>query len=475
MKRLNDIKSLLIGAEAVLVIVVIILGFRAIYGEPVKWVGDEYEEITEENVEACIRSSAKSAETAVSAAETAGAEAQKVTAAYQSAQRQIALGAEEERISALYDTGWWASADFDEAGEALYNGGAASPDETSITILGTGDNLVHSAIYQNAMTGSGYDFTPYYEYLKGFISSADIATVNQESPIATSILPVSGYPEFNTPEEAGYALLDEGFDVINEGNNHIMDQGTEGALATLDFWDSLGVPYVGFYRNEEDRDTIRVVERKGIKVAFLGIVEMLNYPLSDSNTCKVIWTKDEDRIRDLLTKASSMADVVVVHVHWGEENESEVEDHVTELAQKMVDWGADIIYGNHPHLLRDIDILTRESDGKKCPVAYSLGNFLNGQTNPWQVVSGLMTVTCVRNQVTGEVDPQYMSFLPVIMHYSGNRTNGRLYPICLYSSDLAASHGVARFGSSLSMSYIMNILEDKVPEEYRNRVGRIPN
>ncbi|MER2025379.1 MAG: CapA family protein, partial [Eubacteriales bacterium] len=364
---------------------------------------------------------------------------------------------------------------FDEAGEALYNGGAASPDGTSITILGTGDNLVHSAIYQNAMTGSGYDFTPYYEYLKEFISSADIATVNQESPIATSILPVSGYPEFNTPEEAGYALLDAGFDVINEGNNHIMDQGTEGALATLDFWDSLGVPYVGFYRNEEDRDTIRVVERKGIKVAFLGIVEMLNYPLSDSNTCKVIWTKDEDRIRDLLTKASSMADVVVVHVHWGEENESEVEDHVTELAQKMVDWGADIIYGNHPHLLRDIEILTRESDGKKCPVAYSLGNFLNGQTNPWQVVSGLMTVTCVRNQVTGDVDPQYMSFLPVIMHYSGNRTNGRLYPICLYSSDMAASHGVARFGSSLSMSYIMNILEDKVPEEYRNRVGRIPN
>ena len=105
MKRLNDINSLLIGAEAVLVIVVIVLGFRAIYGEPVKWVGDEYEEITEENVEACIRSSAKSAETAVSAAETAGAEAQKVTAAYQSAQRQIALGAEEERISALYDTG----------------------------------------------------------------------------------------------------------------------------------------------------------------------------------------------------------------------------------------------------------------------------------------------------------------------------------------------------------------------------------
>ena len=158
---------------------------------------------------------------------------------------------------------------------------------------------------QNAMTGSGYDFTPYYSYLKDFISSADIATVNQESPIATSILPVSGYPEFNTPEEAGYALLDAGFDVINQGNNHIMDQGTEGALRTLDFWDSLGVPYVGFYRNEEDRDTIRVVERKGIKVAFLGIVEMLNYPLSDSNTCKVIWTKDEDRIRDLLTKASS--------------------------------------------------------------------------------------------------------------------------------------------------------------------------
>ena len=475
MKRLDDIKSLLIGVEALLVITVIVLGFRAIYGEPVKWIGDEYEEISDENVEDCMNGSVKSVETIVDAAEEAGTNARKVAAEYQTAQRQAALSAEEKRIDALYDTGWWAAADFDEAGEALYNGGVASPDETSITILGTGDNLVHSAIYQNAMTGSGYDFTPYYGYLKDFISSADIATVNQESPIATSILPVSGYPEFNTPEEAGYALLDAGFDVINQGNNHIMDQGTEGALRTLDFWDSLGVPYVGFYRNEEDRDTIRVVERKGIKVAFLGIVEMLNYPLYDSETCKVIWTKDEDLIHDLLTKASSMADVVVVHVHWGEENESEVEDHVRELAQKMVNWGADIIYGNHPHLLRDIDILTRESDGKQCPVAYSLGNFLNGQTKPWQVVSGLMTVTCVRNQVTGEVDPQFMSFLPVIMHYTGNRTNGRLYPICLYSSDMAASHGVANYGSSLSMSYIMNILTEKVPEEYRNRVGRIPN
>ena len=406
MKRLDDIKSLLIGVEALLVITVIVLGFRAIYGEPVKWIGDEYEEITDEKMEDCMNGSVKSVETIVDAAEEAGTDARKVAVEYQTAQRQATLSAEEKRIDALYDTGWWAAADFDEAGEALYNGGVASPDDTSITILGTGDNLVHSAIYQNAMTGSGYDFTPYYSYLKDFISSADIATVNQESPIATSILPVSGYPEFNTPEEAGYALLDAGFDVINQGNNHIMDQGTEGALRTLDFWDSLGVPYVGFYRNEE---------------------------------------------------------------------ESEVEDHVRELAQKMVNWGADIIYGNHPHLLRDIDILTRESDGKQCPVAYSLGNFLNGQTKPWQVVSGLMTVTCVRNQVTGEVDPQFMSFLPVIMHYTGNRTNGRLYPICLYSSDMAASHGVANYGSSLSMSYIMNILTEKVPEEYRNRVGRIPN
>ena len=106
--RLNDIKSLLIGAEAVLVIVVIILGFRAIYGEPVKWIGDEYEEFSEENVEACMRSSAKSAEAAVQAAETAGSEAQKVAAAYPSARRQLDLCTEEERISALYDTGWWA-------------------------------------------------------------------------------------------------------------------------------------------------------------------------------------------------------------------------------------------------------------------------------------------------------------------------------------------------------------------------------
>ena len=100
MKRLDDIKSLLIGVEALLVITVIVLGFRAIYGEPVKWIGDEYEEISDENMEDCMNGSAKSVETIVDAAEEAGTDARKVAAEYQTTQRQAALSAEEKRIDA---------------------------------------------------------------------------------------------------------------------------------------------------------------------------------------------------------------------------------------------------------------------------------------------------------------------------------------------------------------------------------------
>ena len=116
--------------------------------------------------------------------------------------------------------------------ETFLDGGAQAVDDNSITILGVGDNLAHEQVFLTASTGSGYDFRPFYKNIKPFISSADLATVNQETPLATALGSASGYPHFNTPTEMGDALIDAGFDVANMGNNHMFDMGVDGAYVT---------------------------------------------------------------------------------------------------------------------------------------------------------------------------------------------------------------------------------------------------
>ena len=165
---------------------------------------------------------------------------------------------------------------------AWYEYGAGAQDTNSITILGCGDNnLMHSQLYENAFNGETYDFSPYYENVKAFVGSADIATINQETPMATDLYEPSTYPSFNTPKQIGDAILDTGFDVINLGNNHfdvinlgnnhIYDKGTAGALATLEYFAERNIPTVGIYTSMEDAGDIRVVEKNGIKVAFVPI------------------------------------------------------------------------------------------------------------------------------------------------------------------------------------------------------------
>lgn len=107
----------------------------------------------------------------------------------------------------------------------------AGAGDRPITILGVGDNLIHDGIYKQANRragGTGYDFSPVYERVAPYIQQADVAVINQETPLAGDILPLSGYPRFNSPAELGDELVKIGFDVINHANNHILDQGEQG-------------------------------------------------------------------------------------------------------------------------------------------------------------------------------------------------------------------------------------------------------
>jgi poly-gamma-glutamate capsule biosynthesis protein CapA/YwtB (metallophosphatase superfamily) len=341
----------------------------------------------------------------------------------------------------------------------------------SITILGVGDDLIHDVIYQQANKragGKGYDFKPVYARIADDIKNADVSVINQETVLAGKIAPPSGYPRFNSPTEVGDELVNLGFDVINHANNHVLDMNEKGLAATLDYWATKpSVKVVGAYRNDADLENIRIVEAKGIKTAHIGITEMTNgLFLPKNSNFRLIYADNTQLIERLIKKAKTMADVVVISVHWGTENTETLTDKQKTLAQNMVDWGADIIFGNHPHVLQQLTVLTRK-DGTKCPVIFAFGNLVSAQQTGQNMVSGLLTVTMTKDFETDKTTFTDMKFKPIVTQYGAHCTGITIYPLSEYTDALAAVHGVRKFTPKFSLAFIRNIIDQNIPKQYQ--------
>ena len=246
-------------------------------------------------------------------------------------------------------------------GEAESNDSQSTTADTrepvSVNILAVGDNLIHGVIYNQAHARSatgGYDFTYAYKNVASTVAAADISIINQETIIDPEKAP-STYPCFNSPTELGDEMVKIGFDVFNIANNHSLDKGESGLRNAIKFWKSKNVVFCGAYLDEEDYKTIPTNTVKGIKFAYVGLTEPTNgLSLPDGSKTILMLGADEDRIEKRVKAASEISDMTIVNVHWGEEYTHTPTDRQHELAQKLADWGADIIIGTHPHVIQPV-------------------------------------------------------------------------------------------------------------------------
>ena len=147
----------------------------------------------------------------------------------------------------------------------------AAPQQTRLHFLGAGDNIMHDAILADAKKRSddgGYAFAPMYAGIASLVSDADIAFINQEGPVGAGTKYV-GYPDFNAPLAVFETLQDLGFDVVNLANNHMLDQGEQGLIKTIDNAKNYTFLTIGGY-TKADYDSLRILERDGVKIAFLS-------------------------------------------------------------------------------------------------------------------------------------------------------------------------------------------------------------
>ena len=141
----------------------------------------------------------------------------------------------------------------------------------SFKFIAAGDNIIHSAVFEDARKragGSGYDFLSMYNGIADTVKSADVKYVNQETPMAGASYGIQGYPSFNSPQEAGDALVALGFNTVNIATNHMLDMGTSGLADSIKYWKTKDVTLLGAY-TKSDYDNIRVQEAGGIKIAWL--------------------------------------------------------------------------------------------------------------------------------------------------------------------------------------------------------------
>ncbi|TWT10427.1 CapA family protein [Streptococcus sp. sy004] len=266
-------------------------------------------------------------------------------------------------------------------------------------IVANGDILLHNVLYTSVRQPDGtYDFDDYFTYVKDWISDADLALGDFEGTISSNY-PLAGYPLFNAPPEIAKTMKKVGYDVVDLAHNHILDSQLDGAIETVQTFKQEGIDSIGVYTKDRAKENILIKDVNGIKIAILGYA--YGYNGMEANLIKEEYEKhlsdlDEKKMKADIEKAEKEADVTVIMPQMGEEYALKPTAEQTRLYRKMIDWGADVVFGGHPHVAEPAE--TIEKDGQKKFIIYSMGNFISNQTyeqlgNKWTERGLLMDVT----------------------------------------------------------------------------------
>lgn len=311
---------------------------------------------------------------------------------------------------------------------------------STLTILSAGDVLLHLSVNDSAWNGETYDYTPLFAYVRPWIEGADLALCSMEVPIVPPGDVPSGYPLFAAPPEITRSLKDLGWDGCAVANNHSMDKGFEGIVATADAFDAAGLGWHGIARTADEAKQIQyyTLESGGrtVTVAQLASTTLTNgIPLREDEPWAWNVIGDlglrtvDDIIADARRAREAGADLVVLNQHWGTEYVSEPIEEQTRIAEQIAASGAvDVIFGNHSHVPEPVTRLDGGPDGAGMWVVWSMGNLISGQTvenHGYRVVTGLMTTATVEVPAEGPARVTNLEWTPVTQ----DELTDRIFPL----------------------------------------------
>jgi len=236
-----------------------------------------------------------------------------------------------------------------------------------------------------------------FEYVKPYLNISDYITGNFENPVVNQEYQKfeGKYIHLSTKSNVVEGLKKANFSVLNIANNHMLDYGVGGLNDTFSTFEKYGVElvgavkqnlmvaenneitpfsYKGIYLSKDlAKSAISYNEINGIKVATLGFTDAYVKGFTATTGRSGVLPMNPELVLPLVKEASLNANLVFVHLHWGQEYDNEPSPRQKEMARAVIDAGADVIIGHHPHVLSSVEIY------KDAVILYSLGNFVFDQ------------------------------------------------------------------------------------------------
>ena len=213
------------------------------------------------------------------------------------------------------------------------------------------------------------------------LRSADLTVGNLESTLSTEGEPQQGSDSFGAdPGVIGWLRL-AGFDALSLANNHAGDYGDAALLTTARLLQESALEPFGAGKDLTAASRPVVLERHGTRFGFLGFNAIGETPMAGPTTPGALSVRmpprtgplqetDLRHVTDQVEKLDRKVDVVVVLPHWGTQYTHSPEPVQRTVARRLVDAGADLVVGGHPHWVQGLDV------HNGVVVAHSLGNFV---------------------------------------------------------------------------------------------------
>ena len=215
-----------------------------------------------------------------------------------------------------------------------------------------------------------------FEFVNLLTNSSDISFGNLEYAITKSnVRNLESKYQLKSSCSVTKQIKEAGFDIVSLANNHVMDFGETGLIDTIDCLNNLNVSYVGAGIDSYEAKDMKVINVKGLKIGFLAYTHNTSLTVRDnsakSNRSGVSYLSEN--ISHEIQNAKNKVDFLIVSTHWGKEYQLSPSDFQVGYNRKIIDSGADLVVGTHPHVIQPTEKY------KDKYIFYSLGNFVFDQ------------------------------------------------------------------------------------------------
>ncbi len=263
-------------------------------------------------------------------------------------------------------------------------------DASTVHFCAVGDILLDRGI-RRVIEENTYDYP--FEKIADFIKTHELAFGNLECPLSATGYSTGKIYCFRGDTIFLNGLVNAGFNIFCLANNHIIDWGAAACLDTRKHIESKELFAVGVGESQSAAITPTIISCKGLKFAFIASV---GAPLKE-----IIWPllkpgpaqASLDTVISQIYRVRDSVDFVIVSMHWGTEYVHVPDKRQIEWAHALIDAGADLLIGHHPHVLQSIEIYNERL------IAYSLGNFIFDQRKLFQRQSALLNIVFSKGRI----------------------------------------------------------------------------